>query len=185
MSSIAVVMPHLPLANREPYFIEAKQSIADQTRPPDQIVIEADPDRTGCAATLNRGLKRVTCDWVAQLGDDDRFLPEHLETLAPHLTPDVDVVYPLCIEEGASHGVSGPFDAERIQRANYIPGGGSIIRTSLARLVGGWAVPSDPDWHQHEDWVMWKRLLAAGAVFRHVPQATWVYRFWPGQTGGL
>ena len=31
--------------------------IADQIRPPDQIIIEPDPDRTGCAATLNRALR--------------------------------------------------------------------------------------------------------------------------------
>ena len=175
-------MPHLP--ERDPALYErACQSIAEQTLQPDQIIVEWDPNHTGCAATLNRALARVECDWIAQLADDDYFLPEHLETLAAH-TEHADVVYPDCIELGAEHGVGGDFDPDRLNGGNYIPGGGSLIRTDAVRMVSGWCRHGDPDWHPFEDWVMWKRLRDAGCTFVHVPQKTWVYRFGDQQTGG-
>ena len=182
MTTIAVLMPHLPGRDRG-LVDEAVASVHAQTRKPDQFILEPDVEHTGCAATLNRALEKVTCDWVAQLADDDFFLPEHLAVLEAHIGK-ADVIYPDCLEYGATPGVGGDYDAERLTSANYIPGGGSLIRTAAARMVGGWCRRGDPDWHPFEDWVMWKRLRDAGCNFVHVPQKTWVYRFGVHQTGG-
>ena len=177
-------MPHLISQDREIFYREACLSIAEQTRQPDQIIIEWDPDRTGIAPTLNRGLARVECEWIARLDDDDFLLQNHIEQLLAN-SGDADVVYPDCLQLGAAHDIGGDFDADRLMAANYIPGGGSLIRTAAARAVGGWCRPEDPDWHpQYDDWVMWKRLHTAGYRFVHVPQATWVYRFHALQTVG-
>jgi hypothetical protein len=175
------VIPHLP--ERDPaLYAEAIASVRGQTRLPDQLIVESDPNHTGCAATLNRALERVECEWIAVLGDDDYLLPNHLAVLEAHLA--ADVLYPDFLQLGAFHGIGGPFDETRLRDANYIPGGGSLIRTAAARMVGGWCRRDDPDWHQFEDWVMWLRLLDAGCSFEHVPVTTWAYRFGDHQTGG-
>lgn len=179
--TIAVVIPHIE--GRDELYRECLNSVEAQTRRPDQLIIEFDAHRTGAAATQNRALDKVSCDWLALLGDDDFFLPHHLETLEAHAT--ADVIYPDCQMLGQV-GISlcREFDAGSLLRDNYIPGGGSLIRTAAARAVGGWCKPGDPDQHEYEDWVMWKRLLAAGYTFRHIHEVTWVYRFGAHQTAG-
>jgi hypothetical protein len=184
--TITVVMPHAPLLGREQLYQEAKLSVANQTRPPDQFIIESDPHFTGTAATQNRALDRVTSDWIALLGDDDYFLPDHLETLEAHIRDDLDVIWPDFQSIGANHNfcLGTDFNGDALMAGNYIPGGGSLIRTAAARMVGGWCRKDDPDWHQYEDWVMWKRLHIAGCRFKHIHDVTWAYRFHAGQTGG-
>ena len=182
--TIAVIMPHLPRADREEFYREAVASVRKQLRQPDEFIIEPDPEKTGAAATLNRALPKVTSEWIAQLGDDDLFLPEHLQVLESELDGS-DVLYPDCIQRGAFYSsIGGEYRPSRLTYANFIPGGGSLIRTAAARAVDGWCKRGDPDWHLCEDWIMWKRLRDAGYTFKHVRRETWIYRFHPSQTGG-
>lgn len=191
MTTITVLMPHVDMAERAPLFEEAKASVFAQTRMPDQFLIANDPAHTGAGVTMNRGLERVTSEWVAELGDDDYFLPQHLAVLEDALEASVavgnvpDVLYPDCYTLGLFSGqLGGDFDPERLVRGNYIPGGGTLIRTSAIREVGGWCKPGDPDYHRYEDWIMWLRLLMSGKSFLHVPVPTWTYRFHVHSTGG-
>ena len=183
MPTVAVVVPHLPRREGTPEYDECLLSIKTQTRQPDQLLIEPDPDHTGAAATQNRALARVESDWIALLGDDDYFLPNHLEILMSH-AGEADVIWPDCQVLGAGWSFCGEFNAERLRHDNYIPGGGSLIRTAAARAVGGWCKPGDTDFHRYEDWIMWRRLLDAGYSFLHIHDVTWCYRFHDGQTGG-
>ena len=183
MPTVAVLIPHLPRRDGTLEYDECIRSVQFQTRQPDQLIIEADPDHTGAAATQNRGLTHVSSDYVALLGDDDYFLPNHLEILMSH-AGEADVIWPDCKTVGADWNFCGEFNEERLRHDNYIPGGGSLIRTSAARAVGGWCKPGDPDFHKYEDWIMWKRLLDAGYRFKHIHEITWGYRFWNGQTAG-
>lgn len=175
-------MPHLP--ERDPnLYLEATASVLAQTRQPDEFIVEWDPEHTGTAATQNRALARVKSDWIALLGDDDYLLPNHLEVLEANAT--ADVIWPDCeMLGGPIPSLCQEFNEAKLRWDNYIPGGGSLIRTEALRSVGGWAAPSDPDWHRFEDWVLWKRLLDKGCTFRHVHAVTWVYRFGSHQTGG-
>jgi glycosyltransferase involved in cell wall biosynthesis len=183
MSTIAVLMPRLP--ERDPALVaEAVASVHAQTRKPDQFILEPDVEHTGAAATQNRALAKVTAEWVALLADDDYFLPEHLAILEAHATNGLDVIWPDFQGIGANHTFCRDFNGDALMQGNYIPGGGSLIRTAAARAVGGWCKSGDPDWHPHEDWVMWKRLYAAGCHFLHIHDVTWAYRFHPAQTGG-
>lgn len=192
MTTITVLMPHLPSETRAGFFAEAKASVLGQSRLPDQFLIAHDPEHSGAGVTMNRALPKVTSEWVAQLGDDDYFLPHHLAVLEAHVEaleaaapPGPDVLYPDCRTLGLHSGeVGGEFDIERLKRGNFIPGGGSLIRTSALREVGGWCAPGDPDYHRFEDWICWLRLAVTGHRFAHVPVTTWVYRFHGGATGG-
>lgn len=183
MPSVCVVIPHLPERERSIEYIEAVRSVNEQTRRPDQFIIESDPAHTGCAATQNRALAKVTTEWIALLGDDDWLLPHHLEVLMAH-AGEADVIWPDCRSVGAEWNFCREFDAEWLRHDNYIPGGGSLIRTSAARSVGGWCQPGDPDFHKYEDWIMWRRLLDVGFTFKHIHEVTWNYRFHNGQTAG-
>lgn len=179
--TIAVVMPHID--GRNELFEQAVDSVRAQTRQPDQFLIEYDPERIGASAVLNRALPRIESEWIAQMADDDFMLPNHLAVLEAHAT--ADVIWPDCLMVGREHlNLCREFDADHLRRDNYIPGGGSLIRTSAARAVGGWCKPGDPDWHEYEDWVMWKRILANGGTFRHIHEVTWGYRFGAHQTAG-
>lgn len=182
MPTIACLTPHIPLPDREEFFQQSMESVLTQTRPPDQYIVESDPTFTGCAATLNRCLPRVTSEFVCVVADDDYLLPDHLERLEFHVHDRVDVLYPDFLQIGAQHYIGGPFDEHRLRRANYIPGVGALVRTAAIRAVGGWCRKTDSDWHQYEDWVMWLRLLNSGYRFEHVPLTTWAYRFGPQQT---
>jgi glycosyltransferase involved in cell wall biosynthesis len=73
---IATIPPRVKLLRK------ALASVVMQTLQPAAIVVEYDHERTGAAATKNRGLARVISEWVAFLDDDDQFMPEHLEKLA-------------------------------------------------------------------------------------------------------
>lgn len=183
MPTVSVVIPHLPSREDSVEYLEAVRSVEQQTRQPDQLIIESDPDHTGCAATQNRALVKVTSEWIALLGDDDFFLPNHLEVLMSH-AGEADVIWPDCLTVGAEWRLCREFNAESLRWDNYIPGGGSLIRTSEARAAGGWCKPDDPDFHKYEDWVMWKRLLDRGCTFLHIHDVTWAYRFHNGQTAG-
>lgn len=198
MTTVAVVIP--TIEGREGVLQRALLSVARQTRLPDQVVVETDPDRTGAAATRNRALMRVTCDWTAFLDDDDTLYPQHLERLlATAESTGADLVYPWF--DGINQGllavpVDGqlcdpfgvPFGAEQVEHllghANFIPVT-VLARTDLLREVGGfasppWALPEVPC----EDWGCWVRLLLAGATFVHLPEVTWTWRSDVAHTSG-
>lgn len=177
------MIPHILERDGTEMWDECINSVRLQTRQPDQLIIEVDPGRTGAAATQNRALARVESEWIALLGDDDYLLPNHLETLEANAT--ADVIWPDFLSIGEDHNFCTEFDGESLLQGNYIPGGGSLIRTAAARAVGGWCKSGDVDWHVYEDWVMWKRLFNAGYTFRHIHEVTWAYRFGEHQTSGI
>ena len=191
MSTVAVVIPTIP--GREESLQRALRSVTAQTRQPHQIVIEPDPDRTGAAATRNRALDRVTCEWTAFLDDDDTLYPQHLQRLLKTAeATGADLVYPwydginatgilTTVRDGRHvEPFDVPFGPEQrehlLSTANFVPIT-CLVRTALLRQVGGfspppWASPDNPC----EDWGCWIKLLNAGAVFTHLPSVTWTWR---------
>jgi glycosyltransferase involved in cell wall biosynthesis len=90
----------IPMYNRAHMIARAIESVLEQTRPADRIVVVDDGstddgaqrvlafgDRVelirqpngGAAAARQRGVEALDTDWLAFLDSDDRFLPEHLE----------------------------------------------------------------------------------------------------------
>jgi hypothetical protein len=131
----------------------------------------------------NALLAQVATEWLAVLHDDDTFLPNHLETIAPALD-GADVVYSFSSTAQVSRtNVTGWPQARLVQvleGANVIPAC-AAIRTEVEREVGGWQHVDKP---LYSDWSNWLRLAKAGARFVCVPSPTWVYRFHDGQTCG-
>ena len=198
--SVAVVVATIP--GREGLLEEALASVAAQHRPPDQVVVEHDPDRTGAAAARNRALDRVECDLVAWLDDDDLLLRSHIKALAYVLEhePDVGLVYPVPRATGPEptavtvNGVwrkpwgveFGPEQAMHLrERGSFIPIT-HMVRTAAVRAVGGFpeGVTLPDGRYRGEDEALLIALLESGIWFRHLNVTTWVWRVWDGHTAG-
>jgi glycosyltransferase involved in cell wall biosynthesis len=179
---ITVVIASIPTRTR--MLRSAIWSVLQQTMPPAALCIEIDHDRTGAAATKNRGVRKVTTEWTAILDDDDVFLPEHLRIL--HDAADgYDVIYSAPKVEGGTgtdpHGRYGqPFSADILRKRSYIPTT-SLFRTKLLQDVGGFQCAPGSI---YDDWGCYLALLDGGARFLHVPQVTWIWNHWGGNTSG-
>lgn len=192
MTSLTTAVVIATIPGREEMLERALDSVMDQTRAPDQILVEHDSCRTGAAATRNRALEAVTADVTFFLDDDDLFLDSHVERLTRVLerVPDIDLVYPIPhIPEGrdpTAVSVNGvwqlpwrvPFGPEQEQhlreQGSFIPIT-HAVRTAKVREVGGFPIPGTPEWPREnvEDWGYLIRLLDAGARFFHLPVKTW------------
>lgn len=142
--------------------------------PIDGVRLRAIP-HSGLGPARNAGLADVRGVAVALLDDDDVWYPNHLATVwrAMQLT-GADVVYADCAEVGRRDGYSirvRDFDADLLERENFICVPATLVRLDALRSVGGFAGGA------LEDWDTWKRMAAAGASFVHVPVVTVSYRF--------
>lgn len=199
--SVAVAVATIP--GRERLLARAVDSVLAQRRAVDQLVVEADPQRTGAAATRNRALARVDTDLVAWLDDDDELLPLHCGALAYVLErePDVDLVYPTPRMMGGADptavtvrgrwtppwGVAFGQEQERHlrERGSFIPIT-HMARTEVVRRAGGFPQGRTlPDGrYQGEDERYLIALLDAGARFRHLNVVTWLWRVHGAHTAG-
>lgn len=198
MSTVAVVIPTIP--GREKRLQSAVESVMNQTRPPDQIVVQKDADGRGAATTRNRGLEKVVCDYVAWLDDDDLLLPNHIDRLAKVLDrfPQFGLVYPIPRVEGGrdptATSLDGswvlpwhvPFGAEQEQHlrvhGSFIPIT-HMVRTRDVNAIGGFPQPGTVRWI--EDWGYLVNLLDAGVKFYHLPVVTWRWQIHDAHTGGF
>jgi hypothetical protein len=186
---ITVITPSIP--ERRRLLAEAIESVQLQTFPVAAHLIRVQqPPRDALstahtATQLNALLAAVDTEWVAPLGDDDIYLPDHVEKIRPHLERDADVVYSwpkdeydylrIDVSDWAPAQV-----ARRLEEGNFIRST-ITIRTELLRRIGGWAVEyRDGVFSEtgvpYDDWDLLIRLARAAARFKCVPFETWVYR---------
>lgn len=166
---------------------QALDSVLQQERPVDGISVSVDHERRGAARNRTRALSGVGTEWSALLDDDDTWYPEHIRLLLEHAEESgADVVYPWFeVLDGFDPwpGTFGtPFDEERLRRENYIPIT-VLARTELLWDAGGFT-PKGPAENPCDDWGTWERLVAAGAVFSHLPRRTWCWTWHDGNTSG-
>jgi hypothetical protein len=163
-ADITVVTPTVP--GRERRLAECAAAVQALGLP---HLVGLDAAGRGPAATRNSLLPEVGTAWTLFCDDDDLLLPNYLDTVTRHL-PAADVVYTSWLLVGAEEPRPLPrFDANLLAYRNFIPVT-ACVRTDLLRRVGG--MPEE----RHEDWALWKVLLARRARFVHVPEVAWVYR---------
>jgi glycosyltransferase involved in cell wall biosynthesis len=154
--TVAVVIPTIP--GRKEMFERALESVQNQTRRPDEIIVETDAQRTGAAYTRNRALDRVESDVIMWLDDDDELLPNHVERLTRVLEKYdvIDLVYPIPEMIGGrdptATSVNGiwqlpwgvPFGAEQEYHlrnfGSFIPIT-HAVRTQTVNAAGGFHLP--------------------------------------------
>jgi glycosyltransferase involved in cell wall biosynthesis len=196
--TVAVCIPTIP--PRRHMLREAINSVLDQERQPDELIVVSDANGDGAGPTRNRAWRRASADWIAFLDDDDKLYPQHLGTLLAH-SADVDLVYPwFDLPRGTdplfthvngqlapAYGV--PFGDEQreyvLTRGNFIPVT-VLVRRAYLEKVDGFPTPRSERWPhtECEDWGCWQDLLRAGARFHHVPDRTWVWNWHGRNTSG-
>lgn len=185
--TVAVVMP---LYNVEAFVDEAFAGIASQTRQPDEVIVvdDASSDRTvervrlwadrlplklieleengGCGVARSRAIFEATADIVAPHDGDDVWLPHHLASTVPLVSPDTIVATrPLLWSgEASDPGRSAwheipPVDqqADVILSKNFLFSGSLYQRSTLLDRAGG---PSER--RLAEDRETWIRLICRG-----------------------
>lgn len=180
MGSIAACVISLPEKLRQPLLLEAIQSVYDQTRPPDDMVVGLDWSRRGEVANANRVLRATDAEWLAFLDDDDLWHPDHLATCEKHF--DVaDVVVSRFEMTGRPWATMEPWhpDFEDLRFTNWI-GSPSMVCVRRDVFVE-WCEPFDG--RRWIDWSNYNRLLDKGARFVDTGQVTTTYRFGPWGNG--
>jgi glycosyltransferase involved in cell wall biosynthesis len=189
----------VPAYNASAWIAETLQSVLDQTRPADEIIVVNDgsTDDTaavarsfgpavtvldqpngGPPAAYNRGFDTATSDYVAMCPADDLWVPQKLEWQQATLdaNPSIDVLFARATFFGQVHGLH-PYPA----------GEGVLDRSSFMRemynvdLIPAPTAVVRRDLHQRlgrfdeslpsEDYEFWMRSLRAGAVFHHDPRS--------------
>ena len=192
-SPVTVVTGTIP--GREQLLGECIASVFAQTHEVEGHVIYAQSCTEGLwpphhvALQQNVALAAVETTWTMRLADDDKLLPNHIETLEPYFD-SADVIYSYDATDNLPR-----FDCTSMPQAdlidklstyNWIDGSAVAIRTEALRDVGGW--PTDWDGNHHrrggkfhstglpaEDWSCFFSLAKLGARFRCVPALTWEY----------
>lgn len=192
----------VPTYNRPDRLTEALQSILRQTCQDFEIVVVNDGgtdvgaavaalndgrimyiqhDRNrGLAASRNTGLTAASGTYIAYLDDDDRYLPNHLETLVSALEQgECKVAYTDAwrvheqvvdnrhIEIGRDLPYSYDFNPAHLLVSNYFPVLCMMHRRDCLEHVGRF----DESLYAHEDWDLWIRM-ATVFPFKHVPCTT-------------
>lgn len=173
-ADVTVITATIP--ERASLLAEMNDSIDAQSVAPAARLVAVDTDHTGPEKVLNQLAEQATTEWVFRLDDDDLLEPNHFATLAPHLTPDLDVVYSWCTVDSPfleDACFQRDFDAVALREGNYIPSA-ACVRRKMWSALGG--LSTDHQMAQYEDWEFWLRALSRGAVFKCIPEITWTYR---------
>ncbi len=135
----------------------------------------------GRSEAANAGVRAATNAFVCFLDDDDRWYPEHLETLAIAARSSLHAAwYTDAVSAFVRRGASGRYETEKTLRLfsrdfdpallladNYIPLPTLLIPRASLLDAGGF----DPAFDLFEDWDLLIRLSQRGA-FVHVPRIT-------------
>ena len=134
----------------------------------------------GMAAARNTGLRLARGKYIAYLDDDDRFLPNHLDTLVRYLeTHDERVAYTDAwriheqlheteyLETGRDLPYSYDFDSTRLLISNYFP----VLSVMHERACVEETGLFDESLTTHEDWDFWIRM-SRRYPFKHLKKIT-------------
>jgi glycosyltransferase involved in cell wall biosynthesis len=159
--------PSVP--ERADMLAECEASVDAQSFRGWEHLILVDIEHQGCSVTMNALAREARAKWLFLLADDDMLLPG---CLAAHLAASegCDIVYSPPLVDGEPEP---PFHGD----PPGIPAT-ALISRNLWNFLGGY----DVERAQCEDLDFFDRALVAGAVFRRIPEQTWIYRL--GHPGG-
>jgi len=136
----------------------------------------------GVSAARNRGIAAAFGDYLAFLDADDVWFPDKLKKqMEVMAVTNADLVY---VGQQVRSKITGevflveppPFDFDRLRRGNFIIPSTVLVRTTLARSLGGF----DRAFNGIEDWDFAIRAYRAGARFVAIPEPLIIYTEAPG-----
>lgn len=160
-----------------------------QSHTPAGIVVEVDKYREGAAVTRNRGLQKVTTEWVAFLDSDDQLKKNHLETLVHGAqATGADYLFTWYDAIGFRYDplphFGKVFDPENPTQTTIT----TLVRTELAQEVGFQEVEPGKliDGQRFgEDFQFTLGVIAKGGKIVHIPQRTWLWNAHGLNTSGM
>jgi glycosyltransferase involved in cell wall biosynthesis len=184
----------------------AIESVLSQTVVPDRIILWDDgagdcahlrklyqdidiierSTNLGIVANFNAILHATQTEKCLMLGADNFLRPDAIEKMLRHPADIVSsdmAFFGECAghyerisgSHGKWHGFGlRAFSGGNIETGNYIHGS-SLFDTAKAKAAGGYDRSGDP-LHSQEDWVLFRAMLRAGAIHRHVPEPLLFYR---------
>lgn len=186
----------IPCHNYGRFLREAWESVAAQSRRPDEVVIVNDgsTDETaavaagilaedpsvrvitrhparGAVASFNDGIRATTTDYVMLLSADDRISPDYLEQSAAVLDAGYDVAQSDVMLFGEESGtiLSPTWSLRSLLVANH-QHGSMLYRRSLFDALGGYGP------FRREDWALWIAAAATGATAARTRSCQLEYR---------
>lgn len=128
----------------------------------------------GLAHALNCGLQFITTEWVVRADADDININTRFSTLSRYMEPQFDIVGSWMTEYNENGEVSGerrtPVSHNDILR--YIKKRNPFNHMTVAyRVAGVVAVGGYPDIYLREDYGLWIKMIANGAICRNIPQS--------------
>lgn len=195
----------VPAMNSSDFIDQALGSVAMQTRPVDRVVVVDDcsdddtvrrverwsgvlpltlvrnPRRLGVWGARGTGIERLDTDLVCQLDGDDAFLPHHVEAMCDAYDACPGLISPRPLTwTGRGPFVPATYTKGRLPlpgdqlvqllAQNYVVVGAMYSR-ELYDKVGGFRQIA-----YGEEWDLWLRLVAAGAVVSKPADPSYVYR---------
>jgi glycosyltransferase involved in cell wall biosynthesis len=190
--AVTVAIPYHEERKRNGMLDRAVASVEAQTSRPGALLLEADPDRTGSAATRNRALSKVATEWVLWLDSDDQLMPHAVQLLTEaQAETGADVI------SGRAWIPQSPGHREPVQAPGpgWIPPDAvtarsvlhvsSLTRAGLLRKAGGFVFRRDPGTGMElDDFGAYVGLAEAGATFWRVPEAILIWHHHSGNTSG-
>lgn len=189
MLDVTIVIPTHPARVKNSMTKRAVGSALMQTYMPSAVIVEIDKEREGAAVTRNRGLQKVTTDWVAFLDSDDQLKANHLATLISGVVShEADYVYSWYdaigfFKDPLPH-FGKVFDPEHPTQTTIT----TLVRTELAQEVGFRNVEPGKliDGQRYgEDFQFTTEVIAKGGKILHIPQRTWLWNAHGANTSGL
>lgn len=187
MHDITVVTPSIP--GRWELLQRALFSVSTQSHPAKAVSIAFDTDRTqGAWGTRQRAMEAVRTEWLAFLDDDDTMHTWHLERcVAAQEESGADIIVPWFVVIGGED----PFPECRGVQVDPDPTAGMpafgitcLVRTSLILDNNIRFMDRDDIGGLPEDYNFWLQCRQAGGTFYSIPDETWAYYHWGGNTSG-
>lgn len=189
-ADVTVVIPTIP--PRATLTVDrALMSVMHQTTYA-RYVVETDVTHTGSAATRNRALERVQTEWVLWLDDDDQLMPHAVQLLVEaQQRTGADVVSGRAwVPQSETHAEPTPslrdgwVDKLAVQATSRLTVT-SLMRTEQVRAVGGFEFRRDPvSGMELDDYGLYWKLAEAGLSFWRLPDHTFIWNIWGGNTSG-
>lgn len=173
----------VPCHNYGHYLGECLDSIFRQTRPPAEVIVVDDDSTDKTVKVVTQypavrylkvkynhplptrlaGIKTSRGDLVICVDADDKLSPAYIEYALPHFAdPKVGIVYSDLAHFGDQSDVTSfpeTATADYLARENCIHCG-PVVRKIAYSVADAYSLPVLP--HAHEDWLLWRRIVAAG-----------------------
>src|SRR5262249_9484933 len=149
-------------------------SISHQTLQPDTIIVVNDLERAGAGRTRQKLLRMVETEWLAGLGSDDTWMPQHLEELYKVATGTDSVCAFSWFD--APHDPLGHFGKPYNVCAPHHTTITALVRTHIAQEVGFRETLQEGTFSE-EDWGFISGIAALccerGLKMTHLAEKTW------------